>query len=232
MHVCVSLPWSDKNPDNPMQAEAKFKEISEAYGVLSDENKRKMYDAHGEAGLKEGGSGGNPHDVFAHMFGAGGFPFGNMSGQGVKTQKMRKTPDIKQAVPLTQQEFYCGCVKQVPVKRETLCTSCKGKGTLKKGVEVKCQVCAGQGVKLVMRQIGPGMIQQSHMACDSCTGSGEVLKTADACKTCKGKKTFSSSETLSVEVPRGKLPQSGVRIYNRANEAAGVETGDFVAVIV
>jgi DnaJ-class molecular chaperone len=75
-------------------------------------------------------------------------------------------------------------------------------------------------------------VQQSQMQCRDCGGSGEILKTTDACKSCKGKKTFSTSETIRVEVPRGKPPQSHVRVYNKGNEAAGQETGDFLAVLV
>jgi len=229
----LAIRWHpDKNPNNPEAAE-KFKEISQAYEVLSDDDKRKLYDQHGEEGLKEGGGGGGFHDandIFSQFFGGGGFgPFGGRGGGAAR--KPTRTPDVQHQVGLTLQDFYRGRTKKFKVTRQTLCQSCRGKGSLKDGAVQKCTGCKGQGVRIVMHRIGPGMVQQSQQACPECNATGEVIKREDACVDCKGKKTKPTVEMLELVVPRGKQPGAKIPFYNKADEAADLEAGDIVVIL-
>jgi len=109
----------DKNPNNP-EAEAKFKEISEAYEVLSDENKRQMYDKYGKEALKEG-TGHSAHDIFEQFFGGG---FGNFFGGGPRGPK--KTEDIVHELQVTLEDLYKGKTTKLSVTRNIICSSCSG----------------------------------------------------------------------------------------------------------
>lgn len=219
----------DKNPDDPKTAEAKFKEVSAAYEVLSDDKKREIYDKYGEEGLKEGGGGGghDPMDLFSQMFGGGGM-FG---GRGGPRSKPTRTPDVKHQMTLTMQDFYRGRTKKIKVQRQVLCKGCAGKGSLKDGAVQKCGGCKGQGIRVVMHRIGPGMVQQSQMTCSDCAGTGEMINPKDACVDCRGRKTKPESEILEVVVPRGAQPGTSIPFYNKADEAADLEAGDLVVIL-
>jgi len=228
----LAIKWHpDKNPTNRTEAEEKFKEISMAYEVLSDETKRKLYDDHGEEGLKEGGGGGGFHDpssIFEAFFGGGFGGFGGGRGRAKPT----RTPDVQHQVALTLQQFYRGVTKKLRVQRQVLCGSCRGKGSLKENAVQKCDGCNGQGIRIVMQRIGPGMVSQSQTTCSQCSGSGEMINPMDACQECKGRKTKAQSEVLELVVPPGKQPGSKIHFYNKADEAADLEAGDIVCILV
>lgn len=228
----LAMKWHpDKNPENRAAAEEKFKEISEAYEVLSDDEKRKTYDEYGEAGLKEGagGHGGfhghDANDIFSSFFGGG---FG---GGGGRRGKPTRTPDVQHQIGLTLQDFYRGRTKKLKVQRQILCQTCRGKGSEKEGAVQKCTGCKGQGIRVVMMRVGPGMVSQSQQTCPECSGTGETIKKEDACTDCKGRKTKPQSEILELQIPRGKQPGSRIPFYNKADEAADLEAGDIVVVL-
>ncbi len=200
----------DKNPDNREAAEAKFKEITEAYEVLSDSKKRQLYDQYGEDGVKNGGGGGahSAADIFSQFFG-GGFGGGR--------RKPERTADIPFQLSLTLQDFYRGRTKKLKITRKVLCSSCLGKGADKDGAAVTCTGCNGQGIRVVMQRIGPGMIQQSQQTCTDCSGTGEMIKEADRCKTCKGKKVTPQSKILEVNVAPGMPVGHKVTFYGVRN---------------
>merc|ERR1711871_459522 len=172
----------DKNKDNQEEAAEKFKDISEAYQILSDPEKRKLYDQLGMDGVNGSGMQFNPNDLFEHLFGGmggmGGFPFGDMFNQGNmrKREKVAEPVMIKKKVTL--EEIYLGKEINVNYTQTSHCKACQGTGS-KSGKSSQCQTCQGSGVRNVVQQIGPGMIQQFQKTCDVCNGSGINIEPND-----------------------------------------------------
>ena len=189
----------DKNPD----AGDKFKEISQAYEVLSDAEKREVYDEFGEQGIKEqgGGRGGgagfsSPMDMF-NMFFGGGMPGGGGGGGGGRGGRgsRSKTKPMVHKLAVSLEDLYNGMVRKLAANRDIKCEACDGKG----GDRVTtCATCKGQGMRVQTRQIGPGMIQQMQMPCDKCGAKGEVVDPKSVCKECKGKRTIREKKILEV----------------------------------
>nr|BAN41592.1 chaperone protein DNAJ, putative [Entamoeba invadens] len=134
----------DKNPGNK-QAEEKFKEVAEAYSVLSDSKKREVYDRYGKKGLEEGGmSGFDMNDIFSQFFGGGGFGFGGRQRSGP-----RKGRTVQVPLKCNLEDLYNGKTFKRKITHDVLCPKCKGKGT-KSGKELKkCQRCGGQGAVMM-----------------------------------------------------------------------------------
>jgi len=216
----------DKNPNNP-EAEAKFKEISEAYEILSDEQKRQMYDKYGKDALKEGGfSAHSAHDIFEQFFG-GGFSsfFGGSRGP-------RKTEDIVHELQVTLDDLYKGKQTKLSVTRNIICTGCTGSGTKSGAAVGKCKTCEGRGIRLIIKQLGPGMIQQMQTVCPDCGGKGEQIKEEDKCGNCKGKKVVKDKKVLTVYVDKGMRHGQKVVFSGESDEAPGTEPGDIIFVLV
>jgi DnaJ family protein A protein 2 len=161
------------HPDKGGDSE-KFKEISQAYEVLSDPEKRDLYDQYGEDALKEGMGGGgashNPFDIFESFFGGGGGQsFGGGSSRGNRRQ--RRGEDVVHPLKVSLEDLYNGTSKKLSLSRNVLCAKCKGKGS-KSGASSQCSGCQGSGTKISIRQLGPSMIQQMQHVCSECKGSG------------------------------------------------------------
>lgn len=135
----------------------KFKEITRAYEVLSDSDKRSRYDRFGEEGLEDGG-GGDAGDIFSHFFGGGG---------GGGSKRRQKTKDVNQSLKVTLEQMYLGHTKKMAITRKVI--------DKQKGVQ-QCSECGGRGVQVKTIRMGP-MIQQMQSACDSCGGQGKSFKT-------------------------------------------------------
>eukprot|EP00457_Paulinella_chromatophora_P006263 gb/GEZN01006281.1/.p1 GENE.gb/GEZN01006281.1/~~gb/GEZN01006281.1/.p1 ORF type:complete len:445 (+),score=88.03 gb/GEZN01006281.1/:25-1359(+) len=226
----LAMKWHpDKNPESQEEAEHKFKEISEAYEVLMDAEKRQSYDKYGEEGLKEGGGAGfrDAHSMFADLFGFGGGMFGGGRGRGGP----RKTEDIRFKLGVTMSEFYTGHTKKLKVKRDVICSECMGKGSLKDGAVVVCDECDGRGIRLVIRQIGPGMIQQMQARCNKCEGNKELIAEKDKCKLCKGSKVVKRTQMLEVHIEKGMKEGQKVTFREAADQAPGQETGDIHVIL-
>merc|ERR1711871_45512 len=139
----------DKNKDNQEEAAEKFKDISEAYQILSDPEKRKLYDQLGMDGVNGSGMQFNPNDLFEHLFGGmggmGGFPFGDMFNQGNmrKREKVAEPVMIKKKVTL--EEIYLGKEINVNYTQTSHCKACQGTGS-KSGKSSQCQTCKGAGL--------------------------------------------------------------------------------------
>jgi len=136
----------------------KFKEITRAYEILSDSEKRAKYDRHGEEGLEDGG--GDAGDIFESFFGGGG-------RRGGGQRKRQKTKDVTQPLKVTLEQLYNGQTKKMAITRQVI--------DKKKGVQ-SCSECGGRGVKIEVVRMGP-MVQQMQSACGACGGQGKAFKT-------------------------------------------------------
>ena len=207
----------DRNPGDK-EAEEKFKEIGEAYEVLSDDQKRSRYDQFGFAGVDPtyggGAGGGNPFSGgFGGFgdFGDLGDIFGSFFGGGGRTQTRngpRQGENVGARLELTFEDAAFGCEKEISVARIENCSSCKGTGSAD-GVIETCQQCRGSG-QVRTTQSFMGMTMQSNAVCPSCSGRGKLVK--NPCNTCKGKGKVRRSQKIKVKVPAGIDAGQSVRI--------------------
>lgn len=222
----------DRNPDNK-EAEEKFKELGEAYEVLSDADKRAAYDRMGHEAFKNGGMGGaggaggfggftDPMDIFAQMFGGGFGGFGGMGGGARrKADPRRPGSDLRYDLEITLEEAANGCTKTLEIERLVPCESCHATGS-KDGREgfKECPTCRGTGV--VTRQSG-FFVQQS--TCPNCRGAGQTI--ANPCSKCHGEGRVHKDVQIHLRVPAGV--NTGTKLRSTGNGDAGVhggETGD------
>lgn len=213
----------DKNPSE--EAAEKFKEASNAYEVLSDSEKRDLYDQFGEEGLSGnggmpgGGFGGFGDDIFSQFFGGGQQrPRGPQRGR-----------DIKHEIGVTLEELYKGKTSKLALNKQILCKTCEGRGG-KKGAVKKCSSCNGQGIKFVTRQMGP-MIQRFQTECDVCHGTGDIVDPKDRCKDCNGKKIDNERKILQVHIDPGMKNGQKVVFKGEADQAPDVIPGDVIFVV-
>lgn len=185
----------DRNKDNP-EAEAKFKEASEAYEVLSDDEKRATYDRFGHDGLRGGGYDPgfqNVNDVFSHF----GDLFEDLfGGRGGRRQGARRGADLELGLRLEFLEAVEGCRKDVEVTRNAHCTTCEGTGAAAGAKAETCTTCGGVGE--VYQQVG---FLRMRSPCPHCRGRGSVIR--NPCRACEGRGRVRTSEKLSVTVPAG-----------------------------
>lgn len=221
----------DKNAHNP-EAEEKFKEVSSAYEILSDAQKRSIYDQYGEAGLEGGaGAGGTAaEDLFAQFFGGGGGGFGGgfggMFGGGAPNRGPPKARTIHHTHKVSLEDVYKGKISKLALQRSIICPKCEGRGG-KEGAVKRCTGCDGHGMKTMMRQMGP-MIQRFQTVCPDCNGEGEIIKEKDRCKHCNGKKTTVDRKVLHVHVDRGVRTGTKVEFRGEGDQSPGVQAGDVV----
>ncbi|KAK5773984.1 type I HSP40 co-chaperone YDJ1 PWA37_003111 [Arxiozyma heterogenica] len=213
----------DKNPSE--EAAEKFKEASSAYEVLSDPEKRDLYDQFGSQGLNGGAGGmgggfGFGEDIFSQFFGGAG---------AQRTRGPQRGRDIRHEIKVTLEELYKGKTSKLALNKQILCKTCEGRGG-KKGAVKKCSSCNGQGIKFVTRQMGP-MIQRFQTECDVCHGSGDIINEKDKCKTCNGKKVDHERKILEVHVNPGMRNGEKVVFKGEADQAPDVIPGDVVFVI-
>ncbi|MEO0102441.1 MAG: molecular chaperone DnaJ [candidate division WOR-3 bacterium] len=204
----------DMNPDNRKEAEEKFKKISEAYEVLMDKEKRKLYDTYGHDGISQkvypGGFSWDKFthtDVFRDIFGdfnfddffsrlrTGGSIFDIF--EGVRTKKRETGKNIRVRLFLTLEEIANGCEKEVTVARYEKCDFCLGKGG--KGTTV-CSRCKGTGQVKEVSRSGFGSFIQVYI-CPECEGSGERIK--EVCTKCAGSGRMKVSRRLKIKIPAG-----------------------------
>lgn len=214
----------DKNPDDK-EAEEKFKQVAEAYEVLIDEEKRRLYDQFGEAGLKDrGGFGGDPTDIFSSFFGFGGFGGGRSRGP-------QKTKDMVDVIECTLEELYNGTKRKKEITRNVLCKTCKGAGTKDGKKPPECSGCNGQGVKIQIRQLGPSTFQQMQMVCPDCNGEKTMARPENTCTACNGKKVLREKKTIEVEVDKGMMEDSKITFTGLSNESPDAIAGDVIFII-
>ena len=224
----------DRNPDNK-EAEEKFKEVGEAYEVLSDADKRARYDQFGHAGVDPnfgagagaggygGGFGGfgdfgDLGDIFGSFFG-GGTSRGNANGP-------RRGENVMSRLELTFEEAAFGCEKEVSAVRIENCPSCSGSGSAD-GVIETCSTCNGAG-QVRTTQTFMGMSMQSTTTCPRCNGKGKIVKTP--CNTCRGKGKVRKNRKVNVKVPAGVDEGQSVRVRGEGGVGFnGGPSGDLLA---
>ena len=201
---------------------SQFKEISAAAEILSDPEKRKLYDQYGMEGLE--GASTESHsadDIFSMFFGGGGR--GRRSGP-------QKGEDIVHTIKASLEDLYNGKTVRLAISRNKPCSDCEGRGG-KPGAEKVCSDCSGRGVRVQIRQIGPGMVQQMQSACGTCKGSGKLMDEKDKCKTCKGNKVFKDRKVLEVVIEKGMTNGQKIRFSGEADEIPGTSPGDVIIVV-
>ena len=210
----------DRNKENPEQAEIKFKQIKEAYEILSDSKKRAAYDQFGHAGVDpsmgggRGGFGGGAEN-FTDIFGD---VFGDIFGGGRQQQRssVQRGSDVLYNLELTLEEAVGGTETTLKVPVLTACGECSGSGAKKGSSPITCSTCHGHGQ--VRMQQGFFSVQQ---ACPTCRGTGKQIK--DPCPKCYGQGRVKETKTLSVKVPAGV--DTGDRIRLAGEGEAGVNGG-------
>lgn len=215
---------TDKNAHNPEAAE-KFKDLSHAYEVLSDPQKRTLYDQYGEEGLEQGGGAGgmNAEDLFSQFFGGSG-AFGSMFGGGMREAGPKKARTIHHVHKVTLEDVYRGKISKLALQKSIICPACEGRGG-KEGAVKTCSGCNGAGMKMMMRQMGP-MIQRFQTVCPDCQGEGEIIRDKDRCKKCGGRKTISERKVLHVHVDKGMKTGHKIDFKGDGDHLPGVLPGD------
>ena len=217
----AALKWHpDKNPDNHSEAEERFKEVTAAYSVLVDPQKRASYDRFGHAGVGGVGSGGFDEsifsdfsDIFGDMFGFEDF-FGGSRGRGGSGG--RRGADLRYDLELTFEEAAKGLSARVKVAREESCNECSGSGARPGTAPVTCDTCRGHGQ--VRYQQG---ILSISRTCPQCRGAGKIVR--DPCAECMGAGRRKINRTIDIKVPKGV--DNGTRIRVSGEGDAGVKGG-------
>ena len=226
----------DVNPGDA-EAEKKFKEINEAYAILSDEDKKAKYDQYGHAAFENGGAGGGYGagfegfdfgDIFSSFFG-GGSSFGGFGGGGNRRNAPMRGEDIYARVTLSFEEAVRGCKKDVSFGRVQKCADCGGSGA-KKGTTVEtCKKCGGSGQMRVQQRTAFGMMQTMR-TCDDCRGTGKVIK--EPCTNCRGTGYVKITKTISVSIPAGIDNGQNISIAGQGNEGRnGGPAGDLIIAV-
>jgi molecular chaperone DnaJ len=217
---CAMKHHPDRNPGDAA-AEAAFKECKEAYEVLSDGGKRRIYDQHGHAAFEHGMGGGGPggpggpdmSDIFGDIFGN---IFGGGAGGG---RAARRGADIGYVMELDLEEAVAGADKRIEIPTLAECSPCRGSGSEDGKVET-CSTCGGRGQ--VRMQRGIFTMQQ---ACPHCGGRGQII--ANPCKTCRGAGRVEEEKVLSVKIPAGVDNGDRIRLSGEGEAGpAGTPPGD------
>lgn len=214
----------DKNPGNA-EAEAKFKEATEAYEILRDEQKRKLYDQYGHAGLGGAGaqgfgqaaysdfsdifSGTSFEDIFENLFSGSGF------GRGRGGNSARRGSDLRYNLEITLEDVFNGREEEIIIPREESCTDCSGTGSSDGRLDT-CHICGGSGQ--VRRSTGFFSVAST---CNTCGGNGKLIKSR--CKTCTGAGTISKKRKLAIRIPAGI--DTGTRLKVSGEGEAGPRGG-------
>ena len=221
----------DRNPGDK-EAEEKFKELGEAYEVLSNEEKRARYDQYGFAGVDPNfGAGGAGFDGFGGFGGFGdlGDIFSEFLGGGRRgsAQNMpRRGENVGVRLELTFEEAAFGCEKEVSAQRIENCSACSGSGSADGEIE-SCSMCHGTG-QVRTTQNFMGMAMQSTTVCPQCSGRGKIVK--NPCNTCRGKGKVRRTQRIKVKIPAGVDAGQSVRIRGEGSVGAnGGPNGDLLA---
>ncbi len=229
----------DANPGNA-EAEAKFKEASEAYGILSDPEKRRQYDQFGHAAFENGGGpgaggfggfdfGGDMGDIFGDIFGdlfGGGRSYGG--GRAANNGPMRGA-NLRAGIRISFEEAIFGCKKELDITLKEECGTCHGTGAKAGTSPVTCTKCNGKGKIVYTQQSFFGQVQNVQ-TCPDCRGTGKIIK--EKCPDCYGTGYISKKKTIEVTVPAGIDNGQSIRIPGKGEPGVnGGERGDLLVEI-
>ncbi|MBF0485553.1 MAG: molecular chaperone DnaJ [Candidatus Omnitrophica bacterium] len=211
------------------QAEEKFKEISEAYGVLSDPKKRQTYDQYGHSGIDQNytsedifrgadfssifGDGGGLDDILGQFFGSS-FGFGGGGGGGARQRRAVRGRDIQYEVEILLAEAYSGTKKTIKVPRNEVCQDCHGNGAKNGTALSDCETCGGRGQ--VMMNSGYFRLAQT---CPDCRGAGRVIR--ESCPSCRGQGYTRITRNIDVTFPKGLDNDSQMRVRGEGEVGPG-----------
>ena len=227
----------DMNPGDK-EAEAKFKEVNEAYSVLSDEQKRARYDQFGHAGVDPNYGAGGPGgpfggfdmgdidlgDIFGSFFGGGGF--GGFGGGGARRNGPQKGESLRANLTITFEEAAFGCEKELSLNRTEECDECHGSGCQPGTTAETCPDCRGTGVVRVQQRTG-GFAFSSTAACTRCRGTGKIIHSP--CKSCGGSGSVKKSKRITVTIPAGIDDGQAVSLRGQGNAGKnGGPAGDLI----
>ena len=227
----AALKWHpDRDPENKSEAEVKFRECTEAYSVLSDAQKRQVYDTYGHAGLS--GMGGGQgfdntifqdfHDIFGDFFG-----FEDLFGGGGRRGRSRtqRGADLRYDMSLTFDEAAAGVTTKIKLPRQEYCQECKGTGA-KKGTGVQtCEACKGRG-QLAYQQ---GFFTITR-TCATCQGAGQIVR--ERCPECRGQGRLEREKTIELRIPPGVDTGTRLRVAGEGEPGPnGGPAGDLYVVL-
>jgi len=227
----AALKWHpDRDPENKSEAEVKFRECTEAYSVLSDAQKRQVYDTYGHAGLS--GMGGGQgfdntvfqdfHDIFGDFFG-----FEDLFGGGGRRGRSRtqRGSDLRYDMSLTFDEAAAGVTTKIKLPRQEYCQECKGTGA-KKGTGVQtCEACKGRG-QLAYQQ---GFFTITR-TCATCQGAGQIVR--ERCPECRGQGRLEREKTIELRIPPGVDTGTRLRVAGEGEPGPnGGPAGDLYVVL-
>jgi len=213
----------DKNPGDPT-AEERFREIAEAYDILSDPDKRAAYDRYGHAAFAGGNAGGagggfhDPFDLFREMFGAaggGGGIFEHFFGGASSSQEGRGS-DLRYDLRLSLEEAFSGCEKEIELRKLDNCSACSGSGAAKGAKVSTCSLCRGQGQVVASR----GFFQVAQ-PCPQCRGAGRTID--KPCRECGGEGRTEKTSRIKLNIPAGI--DEGSRLRSSGGGEAGTRGG-------
>ena len=219
------------HPDNKQTGdEAKFKEVGEAYAILSDPNKRKQYDQFGHQAFTNNGGAGfsgfsaediDLGDIFSEFFGGGFSGFSNFSGFGNNSRGSSKRPrkgeDSLVNVNLTFEEAVFGCKKTITLDLNEKCSKCNGNGGFN---ETTCHTCGGSG-RIISEQRSLFGVFQTQTTCNECGGTGKTYK--EVCSECNGRGNVRKKKDIEVTIPEGI--DTGYQLRISGKGSAGINGG-------
>ncbi|PHH58613.1 hypothetical protein CDD81_5083 [Ophiocordyceps australis] len=222
----------DKVPEEQRQeSEVKFKEVTQAYEILSDENRRHLYDTQGMAAFSSSrngpdGSGFDYNDIFSHIVNM------HVSSGAQGPRRPRKGPNEEQEYKVTLEELYKGKTVKFVANKQILCAQCKGSGGKDKTKTIICDRCKGSGMHDAIRRAGPSMMRREIVLCDHCQGTGKFYKDKDRCKKCKGKRTVQEKKALEIYIPRGSFQGERIVLEGEADQFPDQIPGDIVFTLI
>ncbi len=221
----------DKNKNDATSAQ-KFKDASEAYSILSDENKRRQYDTYGQAGAGfnpgagAGGFGGFDFSQFTQGGQGFEFDFGDIFGDifgGRGQSRQQRGRDISIDIQISFEESIFGVERDILVNKISKCLDCDGSGASKGSIKVSCHTCNGKGKINEARRSFMGTFNTTRI-CDTCHGLGEIPK--DRCKTCHGHGVLERQQEITVKIPAGMENGEMIRLGGMGEAMIGGASGD------
>ena len=229
----AALKWHpDRNPEHKDEAALRFRESTEAYSILSDAQKRQIYDTYGHAGLA--GAGAQPdfngtifqdfHDIFGDFFGFEDL-FGAAGGRRRGHSRVKRGADLRYDMTLSFDEAAMGVSTKIRVPRMEYCEACNGTGAKKGTGVVSCQACGGRG-QLVYQQ---GFFTVNR-TCPACQGAGQIIK--ERCADCRGQGRIESERTIELRIPPGVDTGTRLRVQGEGEPGPnGGPAGDLYVVL-